>query len=109
MQVIMEEVEEVLHNIQIDEEDDDAGKSEDVHAAIAQPYPEQPGFVGVDQLMNQLVDMNGQLLCRDTKVLVGSEYKALCSLFEVFQKKFASSCSECQAQAVEKHVANDVA
>ena len=100
MQVIMEEVEEVLHNFQIDDEDDDADKSEDVHAAIDHPYPNQPGCTGVDQLMNQLDDMNDQLLCRDTQVLVGSEYKALCSSFEVFEKKVASSGSECQVQAV---------
>ena len=43
----MEEVEEVLHNIQIDDEDDDDGKSDDSHAAIVQLYPEQPGFVGL--------------------------------------------------------------
>ena len=85
-QVIMEELEEVLHNIQIDEDDDD-GKSEDAHAAIDQLCPEQPGFVGVDQLIHHLVDMSNQLLCRDTQVLAGSENKAFCSLFEVFQKK----------------------
>ena len=83
-QVIMEEVEEVLHNIQID--DDDYDMSEDAHAAIIQPYPKQPGFVGVDQLINQPVDMNGQLLCRDTQVLAGSEYEALRSSFEVLKK-----------------------
>ena len=80
----MEEVEEVLHNIQID--DDDYDMSEDAHAAIDQPYPKQPGFVGVDQLINQPVDMNGQLLCRDTQVLAGSEYEALRSSFEVLKK-----------------------
>ena len=72
--------------IQIDEGDDD-GKSEDAHAAIDQLCPEQPGFVGVDQLIHHLVDMSNQLLCRDTQVLAGSENKAFCSLFEVFQKK----------------------
>ena len=86
-QVIMEEVEEVLHNIQIDEDDDDDGKSEVAHAAIDQLCQEQPGFVGVDPLIHHVVDMNNQLLCRDTQVLAGSEYKALCSLFEVCQKK----------------------
>ena len=88
-QVIMEEVGEVLQNIQIDDDDDDDddGKSEDAHAAIDQPCPEQPGLVGVDQLIQPLADMNNQLLCRDTQVLAGSDCKALCSSSEVFQKK----------------------
>ena len=85
-QVIMEEVEEVLHNIQIDEEEGDDGKSEDAHAAIDQLCPEQPGFVGVDQLIHHVVDMNNQLLCKDTQVLAGSEYEALRSSFEVLKK-----------------------
>jgi DDE superfamily endonuclease len=107
-QVNMEKVEEVLHNIQIDEDDDD-DKSEDAHAAIDQLCPEQPGFVGADQLIHHVVYMNNQLLCKDTQVLAGLEYKALCSLFEVFQKKVAPSGSENQAQAAEKHAANDIA